>query len=80
MHSLGGIKAGIDIFNLAILPKLIYNSDTWTEMNDKAIKRLENLQNTFLRCIFSVPTSTPKAALNWDSGFLSVEFMVSQKN
>ena len=79
MHSLGGIKAGIEIFNLAILPKLIYNSDTWTEMNDKAIKRLENLQNTFLRCIFSVPTSTPTAALNWDSGFLSVEYRVSQK-
>ena len=28
MHSLGGIKAGLEIFNLAILPKLIYNADT----------------------------------------------------
>ena len=79
MHSLGGIKAGMEIFNLTILPKLIYNSDTWVELNDKSIKRLENLQNIFLRCLLSVPISTPAAALNWDSGFLAVEYRVSKK-
>ena len=67
------------IFNLAILPKLTYNSDTWTEMNSSAIKRLENLQNILLRCLLSVPTSTPAAALNWDFGFISVEYRVSLK-
>jgi hypothetical protein len=79
MHSLGGIKVGIEIFNLAILPKLTYNSDTWTEMNTSTTKRLENLQNILLRCLLSVPTSTPVAALNWDFGFLSVEYRVSLK-
>ena len=64
---------------LAILPKLTYNLDTWTELNDKSIKRIENLQNIFLRCLLSVPNSTPVAAMNWDSGFLSVEYRVSQK-
>ena len=79
MYSLGGIKVGIEIFNLAILPKLTYNADTWTEMNSSAIKRLENLQNILLRCLLSVPTSTPAAALNWDFGFISVEYRVSLK-
>ena len=79
MHSLGGIKVGFDIFNLAILPALIYNADTWYEMNTKTIKRLENLQNIFMRCMLSVPNSTPMAALNWDCGFLSVEFSINQK-
>ena len=79
MHSLGGIKAGIEIFNLAILPKLTYNADTWTEMSESAIQRLESLQNTLMRCLLSVPKSTPTAALNWDFGFLSVEYRVSKK-
>ena len=48
MHSLGGIKAGLEIFNLAILPKPIYNADTWYEMNSQAINRLENIQNILM--------------------------------
>ena len=79
MHSLGGLQVGLEIFTLAILPKLIYNSDTWFEMNDSAIKRLEHLQNTLMRCLLSVPDSTPIAALNWDCGMWSVENRVIQK-
>ena len=79
MLSLGGIKVGIEIFNLAILPMLTYNADTWYEMNSKTIKRLENLQNTFIRCMLSVPSSTPAVALSWDFGFLSMEYRVSLK-
>ena len=79
MHSLGGIKVGLEVFNLAILPKLIYNADTWFEIDDKSITRLEKLQTTLLRCLFSVPKSTPATALNWDCGFLSMEYRVYQK-
>ena len=78
MHSLGGIKVGLEVFNLAILPKLIFNADTWFEIEDKSIKRLEKLQTILLRCLFSVPNSTPATALNWDCGFLSVEYRVYQ--
>ena len=80
MQSLGGIKVGIEIFNLAILPKLIYNSETWIEMNEKAIKRLDNLQNIFMRCVLSVPNSTPMAALNWDLGFYQQNSGCSKRN
>ena len=79
MHSLGGIKVGLEIFNSAILSTLIYNADTWFELNDGTIKRLENIQNILLRCLLSVPNSTPITALNWDCGFLSVEYRVYQK-
>ena len=79
MHSLGGIKVGLEIFNLAILPKLIYNADTWYEMNTLATNRLDNLQNILMRSLLSVPNSTPIAALNWDCGMLSMEYRVNQK-
>lgn len=29
MHKLGGISSGLDIFNLAILPGLTNNAETW---------------------------------------------------
>ena len=79
MHSLGGIRVGIEIFNLSILPKLLYNTDTWFEMNAKTLKRLENLQNILLRCLLSVPNSTPIAGLHWDCGMISMEYRVYQK-
>ena len=58
---------------------LIYNSETWMELNEKTVKKLENLQNILLRCLLSVPNSTPIAALNWDTGLISVEYRVFQK-
>ena len=79
MHSLGGIKVGLEIFNLAILPTLLYNADTWLEIDDKTVGRLESLQKTLMRCLLAVPKSTPCAALNWDTGLVSMEYRVFRK-
>ena len=78
MHSLGGIKVGLEIFNLAILPQLLYNAATWFEITDTTINRLESLQRILLRCLLCVPNSTPVAALSFDSGFLSVRYRIYQ--
>ena len=48
-------------------------------MNAKTLKRLENLQNILLRCLLSVPNSTPIAGLHWDCGMISMEYRVYQK-
>ena len=79
MHSLGGIKVGLEIFNLAILPTLLYNADTWLEIDNKTVGRLESLQKTLMRCLLAVPKSTPCAALNWDTGLISMEYRVFRK-
>ena len=42
---------------------IIHNADTWFNINDSTIQRLENLQN-----IFAVPSSAPISVLLWDSG------------
>jgi hypothetical protein len=78
MHSLGGIKVGMEIFNLAILPQLLYNSDTWFEITDQTLNRLESLQRILLRCLLCVPNSTLVAALSWDSGLLSIRYKIYQ--
>ena len=43
---LGGLKAGLDIFELALIPALLNIADTWVDLKDDTIQKLENLQNT----------------------------------
>ena len=79
MHKLGGISCGLMIFNMAILPALLYNSETWLEVDDATIGRLDRLQLILLRSLFSVPSSTPIPALNWDSGQLSMTHRINER-
>ena len=78
MHSLGGICAGIDIFNLAIYPVLTYNSSTWFELNKNTIKKLENLQSILQRCLLGASNSTSIIAMNWDLGMLPIEERINE--
>ena len=38
-----GVKAGIMLWERAIIPSLLNNSETWTFMSEESIKKLENL-------------------------------------
>ena len=40
----GGFRSAIDLFELAILPSLLYNSDTWIQMPKAAEEILEDIQ------------------------------------
>ena len=73
MHSLGGISAGLNIFKMAILPVITYNSSTWYEINKKTSKKLENLQHILQRCLLGASNSTPLLAMSWDLGMLPME-------
>ena len=79
MHTLGGLISGLDIFNLAIFPALMYNSETWLSISKKTIERLDDLQNILMRCLLAVPKSAPTPALNWDLGVLSMEHKINEK-
>ena len=47
--SIGGIVTGIEIWEVAIIPFLLYNSETWTEIKKDTITLLNGLQFKFLR-------------------------------
>ena len=44
IDAIAGLKAGLDIFELCVIPSLWNNSDIWVQMDNAAIKRLEDLQ------------------------------------
>lgn len=79
LHSLGGLECGLEIFNLAVLPFLLNNSDTWTCLDDKTIKELDKLQVLFLSVLLSVPTSTPRPAIFFDTGSITMEFEIMKR-
>ena len=73
LHALGGIKCGLEIFELAVVPFLLSNADTWTSLDEKTLLELDKLQVLFLSVLLSVPLSCPRPAVFWDTGSISME-------
>jgi hypothetical protein len=61
---------------LAIIPSLINNCSTWIGITTSLEKKLEDLQEQFIRLMLEVPVSTPKAALRAETGMLSMKHRV----
>ena len=75
-QSIGGFMSAIDLFEMAILPTLLYNSETWVNISRQATERLDNLQLFYLRLILRVPKSTPKPALRSETGMLGMKVRI----
>ena len=75
---LGGLAVGLEIFELAYIPALLNNAQTWMEIDNGTIEKLESLQCKFLQILFATPASTPQAALIWDSGTLKMKYRIME--
>ena len=71
-NTVGGIIAGLDIWEASVIPFLLNNSGVWGEIPKKALDKLEDLQVKFLRCLLATPRSTPTPALLWETGSLTM--------
>ena len=69
----------MDLWELAIVPTLLNNCGTWTDMDKETEDRLEELQLFFVRLILRVPVSTPKVALRSETGLLSMKHRVEKE-
>ena len=77
--TLGGINVAFAIWEQAVLSMLLYNSESWSNISKKTFKILNDLFNTFYRCIFRIGTGTPIANFFWQVGAKKVENMILQK-
>ena len=75
----GGITAGLEIWELAILPYLLNNSETWIETSKKTIETLDDIQCMFYRYLLATPRTCPIPALLWETGGLMMEHRIAQK-
>ena len=51
----GGFQGALDLFEMAILPSLLYNAETWIGIRKETENELEDLQLFFLRLALRVP-------------------------
>ena len=77
MHRLGAINSGLTIFNMSVLPVLLYNASTWFEASKTTINKSENLQLILQRCLLGVPISTPILAMSWDLGMVAIQHQIN---
>ena len=67
-HVTGGIMTGLDIWEMAVIPFLLNNCDSWTGISDTTVVELDNLHNLFYRVLLEVPIPM----LYWDCGSLLI--------
>ena len=73
---IGGFRSALDLWELAILPTLLYNSEMWVNIPKAAEETLEDLQCSFVRLILRVPRGTPRVALQSETGLLSMKLRI----
>ena len=78
-QQVGGIKAGMHLWETAYIPSLLNNCQTWVEISEETVEKLEELQNKFFRSLLSVPRTTPKPALIWEMGGLKMKWRIIEK-
>ena len=79
INAIGGLKAGLDIFELVVIPSLLNNSDTWVDIDNGSISRLDELQNWMFKSLFAVPHSVPTPSLRSELGCLSMQERIDSR-
>ena len=67
------------MWELAVIPMILNNAETWHQINKESLGILNDLQNTMYRYLLQTPRSTPIPALCWDFGSLSMEDRIIKK-
>ena len=68
-----------EIWELAILPMLLFSSETWTDISKKTLRRLSDFFNQFFRIIFRIGSGCPIVNFYWQTGSLKVQYHILQK-
>ena len=67
-NAIGGLKTGIDLWEAAVLPMLLYNAETWMSISKSTLEELEDIQKRFYRCLMSVGSGCPIPSLYLETG------------
>ena len=79
MNGLGGSLSGIKLFESMIIPALLHNCESWIGITDQHIKELQSFQEKFIRRLFRLPLSTPKAILAYDTGMQPMKWRIAYR-
>ena len=72
----GGMETALLLWEACCVPSLLHGAGTWVEVAKTTVKKLNQLQQWFVRLILRVGPGTPLAALAWDTGLLDMELRI----
>ena len=72
VQSTGGLLSGLTIWNMAVVPYLLNNSEVWVDLDKECMEELDKLQTLFLSVLMAVPVSCPRPALSWDLSLIHI--------
>ena len=72
----GGMESALTMWEACRVPSLLHGAGTWVEITPAAERRLEALQNWFVRLILRVGPGCPTASLRWETGLMSMAHRV----
>ena len=75
----GGIETGLEIFELSVIPFLLFNCEIWDHIPSEAMKHMERVHLTFLRNLLKTPISTPIPSLYWETGSVDMISKINQR-
>ena len=73
---MGGMESALMLWEACCIPSILHGAGTWVEMKARSVRRLNKLQNWFIRLVLQVGPGTPTPALLWDQGMLDMELRV----
>ena len=69
----------LTLYQSAVIPRLIYNCEAWSNLKAKDYQVLQKLQLNFLKRVTDVPRTTPNAALFLELGVWPVQYIIEQR-
>ena len=78
-HTVGGLAAGLLLWEMSVIPMLLYNSETWQEMSNDLVAELEKMQYTFLRYLLAIGNGCPLPLLLSETGTMLIELRILQR-
>ena len=75
----GGLTAGFQLWEMSVLPMLLFNAECWFGIDKSATNTLENMQYSFLRSILGTGTGCPLPLLLSETGMILMELRVLKK-
>ena len=76
MQAVSGIESAIDLYESCIVPSLLANCSTWTDIKEQTVKRLDATQDLFGRVLLQVPQSSPRLATRASLGQLGMKWRI----
>ena len=76
---IGGLDTALVLWEVCVIPSLLYGAGTWVEVTRATIDKLNSLQRWFVRLVLQVGPGTPGPALTWETGLMEMGLRIKME-